>query len=375
MKNIKIISVFLAVFFILSSVFCCTAFAAKEYTGYIVDTDVVYAELPADYELSFVDNYFYFVDSDYNSIVIEALENKTAPEGITKLTEEAVVDFFYDTYFLEGDESYAEFYKLLQVKAEKTAVNGMSAYVITGKVSDEGFVYPFCSFIMATKENIFMVTYEQTEDEELEKEDILEVLPSLAVNGTYFEGDIPTFKHDFSNAVSYKDALTKAEKEIYSDEEFYSDDILGYGYDEEMMGETIGFVKVVLVIVFIIPFAIISIVAIIMVILYIKNEKKLNSYEEKFGPLEMLKSFPGQNINFNNGNMGNFNAGTTTNNGYVPYVQTPVQTAPAQPVTATPDTHNTSSVEVPEIKNQDTVKTGSYPVIKEENLGKTEENQ
>lgn len=375
MKNIKKISVFLSVIFILSSVFCCTAFAAKEYTGYIVDTDIVYAELPADYELSFVDNYFYFVDSDYNSIVIEALENKIAPEGITKLTEEEVVDFFFDVYFLEGDESYSDYYKLLQVKAEKTEVNGMSAYVITGKYSEDGFVYPFCSFIPATKENVFMVTYEQTEDKELEKEDIIEVINSLAVNGTYFEGDIPTFKHDFSNAKAYKDALSEADKELYSDEGFFSDDILGYGYDEETMGEAIGFAKVILVVIFIVPFAIISIVAIIMMILYIKNKKKLNSYEEKFGPIEMMKSFSAPNMNYNYSNTGNINAGTTTNNGYIPYVQTPVQTVPVQPAPTAPDTQNSPAVVIPEIKNQDIVKKGSYPVIKEENFGKTEENQ
>ncbi len=375
MKNIKKISIFFATIFIFSSVFCCTSFAAKEYTGYIVDTDLVYAELPADYELSYVDNYYYFVDSDYNSIVIEAMENKTAPKGITELTDEEVVDFFFNVYLLEGDESYADYYKLLKVKAEKTEVSGMSAYVITGKFSEEGFVYPFCSFIFATKENVFMVTYEQTEDEELEKDDINEVMASFSINGTYFDGDIPTFIHDFSNAVPYKDALAEADKEIlYEDKEIFSDDILGYGYDEEMMGEAIGFTKVVLVIIFIIPFAIISIVAIIMIILYIKNKKKLNSLEEQFGPLESLRNYPMQSMNINNYNTGNANAGVTTDNGYIPYVQMPVQQSPVQQTFETQNEQNRQPVAIPKMKNEDVVKTGSYPVINKENFGQSENN-
>ena len=182
MKNIKKICVLLAAVFVFSSVLCCTAFATGVSEGYVIDTDIVYAELPDDYTLDFVDNYFYFSDDNFNSIVVEAIENKAAPDGITELTEEFVKDFFLNVYLLEGDETYADYYKLEDVTAKKTKVNGISAYELIGKYAEtddcgdenceDVYVYPFCSYIFATKENIVMVTYEECEDKAIDTEDI-----------------------------------------------------------------------------------------------------------------------------------------------------------------------------------------------------------
>lgn len=330
MKNIKKICVLLAAVFVFSSVLCCTAFATGDSEGYVIDTDVVYAELPDDYTLDFVDNYFYFSDDDFNSIVVEAIENKAAPDGITELTEEFVKDFFLNVYLLEGDETYADYYKLEDVTAKKTKVNGISAYELIGKYAEtddcgdenceDVYVYPFCSYIFATKENIVMVTYEECEDKAIDTEDINQVLATLAINGTYFDGDVPTVTHDFSTAPAYKEALLKADEEMY----FEDGDL--FGGDEEFAAETMFVTKIVMIIIFVVPFVIVAVVAVIMIIVYAKNKKKLNEYELKYGSLDSYNPYMQQNMG-----AYNYNAGTATNNGYVPYVQNPVQQNPVTP--------------------------------------------
>ena len=355
MKNIKKICVLLAAVFVFSSVLCCTAFATGVSEGYVIDTDVVYAELPDDYTLDFVDNYFYFSDDDFNSIVVEAIENKAAPDGITELTEEFVKGFFLNVYLLEGDETYADYYKLEDVTAKKTKVNGISAYELIGKYAEtddcgdenceDVYVYPFCSYIFATKENIVMVTYEECEDKAIDTEDINQVLATLAINGTYFDGDVPTVTHDFSTAPAYKDALLKADEEMY----FEDGDL--FGGDEEFAAETMFVTKFVMIIIFVVPFVIVAVVAVIMIIVYAKNKKKLNEYELKYGSLDSYNPYMQQNMG-----AYNYNAGAATNNGYVPYVQNPVQQNPV-----TPNMQNGAPNMMPEMNNGDTPKTGSYP--------------
>lgn len=302
MKNIKKLSITLATVFILSSVFCVTAFANEgEYTQDIIDNDKLYAVVPEGYEYSGWGYSFYYSNDDFDQIDYFVGKNTDAPKGVNALNEEQAKDIFVKYYICENDEeSYAAEGLDIEVKRSSlTKVNGLSAFMLTGVYyytdgitdSSEVSYFPFCSYIFATQEDIFVISYEEMTEQKslnLELNDLNETLKTLTINGTYFNGDKPTIDHSFEGAVSYADDLASKDDSYYGGYEDIGD--LGE------MGDGIFTAVTVLIIIFSIgPVAIFLIVGIVNIVKYSKNKAQLAKYQRAYGPIE----FYGNNQGFN----------------------------------------------------------------------------
>lgn len=303
MKNIKKLSIILATVFILSSIFCVTVCANEDTaSANIIDNDKLYAVVPEDYVYSGWGYSFYYCNDDYDQINYFVGKNTDAPNGVTALDEAKAKDIFVKYYiYEENEEGLADSEELnIEVKRSNlTKVNGLSAFMITGvyyytdqfTVSSEVNYFSFCSYIFATQEDIFIITYEEITEQKalnLELKDLNETLKTLTINGTYFNGDKPTIDHSFEGAVSYADDLA-AKDDIY------------YGSYEDIgdlgeMGDGIFTAATVLIIIFSVgPIAIFLIVAIVNIVKYSKNKAKLAKYQRAYGPIE----FYGNNQGFN----------------------------------------------------------------------------
>ena len=96
MKNIKKLSLILALFFIFSSSFCITSFAEEKET-FIIDTNTVYAEISDDYSFFPYDDRFYFINEEVGTFWVFQAENFNLEKGVknTKLIDET---FYQKTY-------------------------------------------------------------------------------------------------------------------------------------------------------------------------------------------------------------------------------------------------------------------------------------
>lgn len=300
MKKIKKLCFSIAVLLIISSLFCCSVFAENT-EGLVIDTDVIYAKVPEGYDFSLLtDEYYSFSNDEWNSLSYIAFENISAPEGITKLEEQEVQKILYDCYFADGYASVRAEYDFTR----ETKVNGLSSFMIQGSYiykDEPNFKYPFCAYLFATKENIIVVVYEDAEDVITDYDDLNEALSGLEINGTFFEGDSSLSTHDFSDAAPFNEALENDLKEYINNDEILP----------EMGEEFIGIMKVSFIAIFIIPFIIILTVAVIMIILYIKNKKILQKYEDIYG--KNILNPPTYNYN------QSYNPSIPVNNGYSPY--------------------------------------------------------
>ncbi len=300
MKNIKRLSLIAAVCIILSSVICVSAFAADD-SSFIIDTDVIYAVVPDDYEFTpYSDTYYYFEDvEDWDSISYIVIENTVAPEGITALSSEEAQSIFYSAFIDDGYDTYETDYE----SEKKTKINGMSAYMLQGSYYD-GYTYPFCAYLFATEENIVIVVYEDIDEVITDNDDINEALSALVINGTYFEGDAPTLTHDFTDAIPFSDAMQ-------NDLDAY---VFGDYPNVEWDGEMSTVFISTCVVMFILPFIAVLVVAIVMIVKYIGKKKKLRKYESAYG------SNPVSPTGYN------YNAGMpVNNNNYTPYSYIPQQ--------------------------------------------------
>ncbi len=287
MKNIKKISKTLAIAFILSSLFCIGAFAHTENCVEIEKNNKIYACLPEGYEYyGYTDNLCY-CDAEGNTIAFGICENKFAPNGITELNESKIQTIFDYIYLAEGDMEYVNSYDVTYSSIEKRTVNGMQAYEIKGHYENT-FVYPFCAYIFATKEDVIAVVYEDINDRIADYSDIKHTLETLVINGTYLGNDKPTVTYNFEGLPSFEQAIEQAEESY--DNGFY-DDIMGDG----LMNAVAGFIVLFTVV----PTLVIVIIAIVSIVKYIKNKEKLSQYERVYGPLEMYNApmqYPGQNF-------------------------------------------------------------------------------
>lgn len=303
MKNIKKLSIILATVLVLSSVFCVMAFANDgTVSANIIDNDKLYAVVPDDYEYSGWGYSFYYVNENDEYLDFFVGENTDAPKGVNALDEEKAKEIVTKYYITKEVDDEA---LIVDVKRSSlTKINGLSAYMVTGiyyytdmlEFADEysESYFPFCSYIFATQEDIFIITYEEMSEQKnvnLDLEDLNEALKTLTINGTYLNGDKPTIEHSFEGAISYEADLAATDESYYSD---YSD--VGDLSDLGEMGDGIFTVTAVVLIVFSVgPVAIFLIVAIVNIVKYSKNKSKLSMYQRTYGPIE----FYGNNVGFN----------------------------------------------------------------------------
>lgn len=238
----------------------------------IIDTDCFYAEIPEDYTLS---GYYSegesicFNDDDFNNVKIARHKNdgdkikngiaNTGDDELWLLVRE--VNAFDDD--MNGEIS----------TSGKGKVNGLTYYFARGKVYDvfftdkeDSYCYDFCTYLFATKEYIYEITFEEFCDEYsdvAEFEDVKKILKTVAINGTYFDGESLEKQHRFSNEPFENVASETANTDLT---------------DEETI-----ILSVVIIVLLVVPTLALCIIAIGLIVKYIKRKKIIDEYEIKIG--------------------------------------------------------------------------------------------
>ena len=277
MKNIKKISLILAVVLIASVAFSVNSFAHDSIKD-IEENDKIYATIPWEYELSVYGDDLAYSHENGNYIEFCVDENKFAPEGITALSKDKVEIVFEHYYLNEGDLESLDTYFVAYDKVEKMTANGYNCYYLTGEYAfseeelDTEFAYYFHACVFATKENIFTIVFESYEKiSDFFDTDLSGVITGIVFNGTHFEGDKPEINadHDFSNSPDYNEVVTSVQGDFFGD--VLEDDGM------------VTMVAVVITLMTIVPTLILIIIAIILIVRYSKNKKKLKQYEMTYG--------------------------------------------------------------------------------------------
>ena len=289
MKNIKKLSLILALFLIFSSLFCITSFA-EEKENFIIDTNTVYAEISDDYSFFPYDDRFYFINEEVGTFWVFQAENFNLENGVKNLTKEKAFDIY--KYYFDIDTSYYD-YKISKGQIEK--VNGISSYVLLGDITSEydecdeledesGNIVPgeickryFIVYIFATRENTIILSYESAGEKNKEDlEAVKKMMKTVLINGTYFDNEKLSVSHNFTNSPTFEDALQSAIDNY---------DIFGE-MGKELM---VPFVLMALTF-FCGPLVIIIIVAIVNIVKYSKNKKKLKRYQMTYGSIPQYKA-------------------------------------------------------------------------------------
>lgn len=272
MKNIRRICLVTILAIVFSTFFSLGVFAQNG-KRLEVESDFIYAQLPEGYEVcdDYEDDTALFYENDNGDIItVDVFKNDKAPNGITALSEDEIKELTQDIYFeyFFGDDFDFDL-------ITKTTVNGMSAYKVIGEY-EVVFDCKVCAYFFAVKEFTVFVAYEPIDDVIVE-DDINELLSTLAFNGTFFDGDVPTVKHDFPpvSAETYSNLPSQGAADIAED--VYDDSQDGFQYIY-----TLGFVKAVMIAIFIVPFILVVIIAVIFAVLYFKKKKQLREYERMF---------------------------------------------------------------------------------------------
>jgi len=287
MKNIKKLSLLLVVVLVLSFSFTFGAFAHDDIKT-IEDNDKIFTHIPWEYELSVFSDCLSYSDDYGNYIEFCVGENKFAPSGITSLEKGQIQKVFEHFYLYDGDIERIDECFIKYKLAEKRKANGYSCYYLEGNYaySEEDlngeFAYYFNAYVFATKENIFIVGYEDIEGNLENIGDLNTTVYGIVFNGTLFDGDKPEKNgdHDFSNSPSYNDVVTAAQE-----------DFMGNVFEDDGM---VSMVTFFIVLVTILPTLVLIIVAIILMSKYSKNKKKLKRYELTYGSVPSY-NMPPQN--------------------------------------------------------------------------------
>ncbi len=271
MKNIKKFSVLFAVILIVSFSFSLTAFAHDDIKE-IEENDKIFTNIPWEYELSVFSDSLSYYDEEGNYLEFCVGENKFAPNGITSLEKGQVQKVFEHFYLYDGEIEDIDECPVRYEITEKREVNGYSSYYLQGSYAyteeelDGEFVYYFNACVFATKENIFVVSYEDINGKTEYCGDLMVSVYGIVFNGTYFDGDKPERNgdHDFSTSPAYEDVVLNAQGSIFED-------------------GVLNIAGVIVLVFTVIPTLIIIIVAIVLISKYSKNKKKLKQYELAYG--------------------------------------------------------------------------------------------
>ena len=276
MKKIRKLALSLVVILIVSLTFSFSVFAHDD-IKYIEENDKIFTSIPWEYELSVFSDSLSYYDEDGNYLEFCVGENKFAPEGITTLDKGQIQKVFEHFYLYEGDIESIDEYPVRYEVTEKRKANGYSSYYLQGNYAfseeelDGEFVYYFNAYIFATKENIFVVSYEDINGNTENYGDLMTAIHGIVFNGTNFENDKPekNADHDFSNSPDYNEVVSGAQGALFGD--IFEDDGM------------VTVVAVVIALMTIVPTVILIIIAIILIVRYSKNKKKLKQYEMTYG--------------------------------------------------------------------------------------------
>ena len=362
MKNIKKLSLILALFVIFSSLLCITSFAEKK-EDFVIDTNTVYAEIPDDFSFFPYHEGFYFTNEETGRLWVFQAENFNIENGVKNLSKEKAFDLY--KYYFNIDTSYYD-YEISKGQIEK--VNGISSYVLVGDITSEydecddledesGNVVPgeickryFTVYIFATREDTIIISYESVGEKTKEDiETVKKIMKTVLINGTYFDNENLSVSHNFTAAPEFEDAVQIA--------------IENHNPFDEMDTEVFGPLIAIGFVIFVGPVIAIILVAVINIVKYSKNKKVLKRYEMTYGNIPKYNPYPQ--------NYGAYGYNQPVNQPYQPlvnpvYHQNPIN----QNVPQTPSyvknavenlgekfdqTQQTAQVNEPEIPNNESV--------------------
>ena len=285
MKNIKKLSLLIISIFLISLILSFSAFAHDDVKS-IEENDKIFTDIPWKYELAVFSNNLSYYDDNGNYLEFCVGENKFATEGVHALKDWQIQAVFEHFYLKDGDFENSEEIFVNYEATEKTKVNGYSSYYLQGNYAysednlNDEFAYYFNTYIFATKENIFIVAYEDINLSTENHNDLDVVVNGIVFNGTHFDGDKPEKNgdHDFSGSPAFDDVITGAQENLIG--EVFKD------------GEMISIVSGVLIFLFIVPTAVLVLIAIILICKYSKNNKKLKQYEATYGNNPAYNAYP-----------------------------------------------------------------------------------
>ena len=341
MKRIKKLSLLLAVVLTVLFTFSLTAFANEDKKE-IKENDKIYTVIPMEYELSVFSNNLSYGDDEGNTLTFCVGENKYASEGITSLKDWQIEAVFEHFYLYDGDLERADECSVKYELTEKRKANGYSCYYLQGNYaySEEelngDFAYYFNACVFATKEDIFVVGYEDINGNLENYGDLMVAINEIVLNGTNLNDDKPekNANHNFSNSPAFEDAVLSAQEETISTV-----------FEE---GNIDGILSGVMISIFIAPTVILIVIGIVLITKYIKNKNKLKQYELTYGgiPVPAYNPYPQ--------NYGGYGYNPPINQPYQPTVNPVYQQNPV---------------------NQNTQQTPSYVTNAVENLEKTQPTQ
>lgn len=305
MKNIKRISLIIALVLAFSSMFCVASFAHEDEIEFIentesyilekVDSQEIVLTVPESYEFSPAseeDIYYIFWTAAYDTLFVDVQENDCVPNGISALTEDEVKKIFIVKFLLEGQEEGADFYDITYDAFEIVTINGVKMYKLQGVFTwndgslteDELENHGFSCYMTATKENLYFVSIISAEENFTQEAEMNEIIGSTYVNGTFFDGDKTTSKEDFTAKRPFSQAITEDATAYmdfyYGDDLYYEDEALSEE-DLETYRKTVKIVCIVLILICAVPTVIVVAIAIVMIVKYSKNKKKLRELENK----------------------------------------------------------------------------------------------
>ncbi len=261
-KRIVFISLILAIILMFTGV---SAFATAKSANkkVVLDNDRFYVTLPDDYayEEGYSSNYYYS-NGNFDTIEFIIEGNLLFPDGIAKTPKETISKRFEEFY---GEEYISEVKINL---LEKTKLNGFSTATVEGTRDDGAFEYTFKAYILSTKETLYIIISES----ENGFSDIENMMKSFTVNGTYYEGDVPEIKHDFTKSEKYIEALERDTVRELEDPGAFSESLYCA-------------VVIILLLMFTLP-----VVIIVLAVKYSKLKKKIKQYEMYCGPIEYISS-------------------------------------------------------------------------------------
>ncbi len=316
MKNIKKLSLLIVIVLVASFSFSFSVFAHDDIKE-IEKNDKIYAHVPWEYELSVYSNSLCYEDDEGNCLEFCVGENKFAPEGITSLEKGQVQKVFEHFCLCDGDLERIDECFVDYETTEKGEVNGYSCYYLQGKYSyneediDGFFAYYFNAYVFATKENIFVVGYEDIEGNTEYPGDLMNAVYGIVFNGTHFKGDKPeqNADHDFSNSPAYEDVVLASQGPIFED-------------------GVLGIAAVIAIIMTVVPTLIVIFIAIVLIRKYNKVKKTLRQCELTYGSISQYNAY--------NQNYGGYGYNQPVNQPYQPPVNTLYQQNPIQNVPQTP---------------------------------------
>ncbi len=247
-----------------------------------IETKELFLNIPHDYSYmqeKEQSQLLYYIDSDYeDSISVFCVPNKGLNAGT--LTEEKAESIIGEL-LIYGYYEYTN-YTIAFYKSGTEKINGVTAFTVCGDYTNNeyGYTYGLLAYILTTGENLYLIAFEDYDEEFDNYDDVNEVMKSCCVYGTNISGSC-TVKNPYESASSFEDFSIQAYND-YSDN--FSENIIDSEFglfgdtDEYFSYAVIGFVILGFLGLIITG---LTVAVIILAVLNSKKKKIIKEYEQK----------------------------------------------------------------------------------------------